>query len=160
MKLFAFFVSVILLTSADISVVRQKYIVAANSPKETEELYAMLETTPDDSSNNTLVAYKAAALALRAKHEKGLFNKKKLFTQGAKLLEAVIKRDASNYEARVLRLGIQENAPKITGYDDEIENDKTFIIKNFSTQKADLKVFTQGFVKTSKSFTKEEKAAF
>ncbi|MXN90018.1 hypothetical protein GR160_02165 [Flavobacterium sp. Sd200] len=160
MKLLAFFVSVILLTSADLTTVRQKYIGAAESPKDTEELYALLESTPDDSPNTTLVAYKAAALTLKAKHEKGLLNKKNLFTKGAKLLEAVIKRDASNYEARLLRLSIQENAPKITGYDDEIDNDKTFIIKNFSNQKADLKAFTQGFVKKSKSFTAEEKAAF
>jgi hypothetical protein len=160
MKLFALFISVFLLSHADLATVRQKYVSAAESPADTEALYKMLEDVPDGSTDNTMVAYKAGALTLRAKHEKGLLNKKRLFTQGAKLLEAVIKRDADNYEIRLIRLSIQENAPKITGYNKEIDGDKKFLIKNFATQKADLKEFTKGFVKLSPSFTKEEKAAF
>ncbi|KGO91297.1 hypothetical protein [Flavobacterium subsaxonicum] len=160
MKVVLLFLSALLLTGADLATVRQKYVSAANVPADAEALYKMLENVPDDSADNTMVAYKAGALTLRAKHEKGLLNKKKLFTQGAKLLEAVIKRDADNYEVRVIRLTIQENAPKITGYHKQIDEDKKFLIKNFSAQKADLKEFTKGFVKASPSFTKEEKAAF
>jgi hypothetical protein len=161
MKSIVFLIGLIIMTAtADLATVRQKYILAKDSAKETEELYTLLEKMPDDSADNTMIAYKAASLTLRAKHEKGLLNKKKLFTQGVKLLEAVVKRDANNYEVRVLRLGIQENAPKITGYNKDIQNDKAFLIKNYSTQKADLKAFTFGFIKISKLFTKEEKSAF
>ncbi|MFP9115974.1 hypothetical protein ACLI1A_18700 [Flavobacterium sp. RHBU_3] len=161
MKTLAAIFSLIVLTVAnDLATLRQKFISAPESAKVTEELYSLVEKVSDDSSDNTVVAYKAAALTLRAKHEKGLMNKKNLFKQGATLLEEVLKRDADNYEAHVLRLSIQENAPAITGYHGQIENDKKFIIKYYSSQKADLKAFTQGFVKISKSFTKEEKASF
>lgn len=160
MKLLLCFLSVFMLGATDIASVRQKYVSATTSATAADELYKILESTPDESTNTTLVAYKAAALTLRAKFEKGLLNKKKLFTQGAKLLEAVIKKESANYEARVLRLSIQENAPKITGYNKEIDNDKQFIMKNYNNQKADLKTFTKDFVKLSASFTKEEKAAF
>lgn len=151
---------ILLFGAADIAGIRQQYLSAAKSAQVTEELYNSLKDVADNSSDNTLVAYKAAALTLKAKHEKGMLTKKKLFTQGAKLLEAVIDRDADNYEARLIRLSIQENAPKITGYNKKIAEDKAFLIKAYKSQKLDLKEYTQGFVKVSVSFTKEEKAAF
>jgi hypothetical protein len=160
MKLLAVFMSLFLFVPADLAGIRQKYLNAAESAEVTDELYASLKDVSDSSSDNTMVAYKAAALTLRAKHEKGLLTKKKLFTQGAKLLESVIKKDPGNYEAKLLRLSIQENAPKITGYNKKIDDDKAFILKYYKTQKADLKEFTAGFVKVSSSFTKEEKAMF
>lgn len=160
MKLLTFFISAILLLSTDLASIRQKYVSATTSAADAAELYKMLEGVSDTSADNVMVAYKAAALTLRAKHEKGLFNKKKLFTEGAKLLEAVIKRDPDNYEVRFIRLNIQENAPKITGYNKKKDEDKAFLIKNYKSQKADLKEFTKEFVKNSTSFTKEEKATF
>lgn len=160
MKLLAFFLSVFFLAAPDLALVRQKYVSATTSAQEAEELYKSLEGISDASSDNTMVGYKAAALTLRAKYEKGLLNKKNLFTQGAKLLEAVIKRDPANYEVRVLRMSIQENAPKITGYNKQIDEDKKFIIKNYSSQKPDLKEFAKAYVNKSTLFTKEEKAVF
>ncbi|RYJ43738.1 hypothetical protein [Flavobacterium beibuense] len=159
MKLLAFFLSFFLLATQDLSSIRQNYISAATSEQEAEELYKSLEDI-NDTGDNTMVGYKAASLTLKAKYEKGLLNKKSLFTQGAKLLEAVIKRDADNYEVRLLRMSIQENAPKITGYNKDIEEDKKFLIKYYDSQKQDLKEFTKGFVTRSALFTKEEKAAF
>ena len=159
MKLLAFFLSFFLLATQDLSSIRQNYISAATSEQEAEELYKSLEDI-NDTGDNTMVGYKAASLTLKAKYEKGLLNKKSLFTQGAKLLEAVIKRDADNYEVRLLRMSIQENAPKITGYNKDIEEDKKFLIKYYDSQKQDLKEFTKGFVARSALFTKEEKAVF
>ena len=159
MKLLAFFLSFFLLATQDLSSIRQNYISAATSEQEAEELYKSLEDI-NDTGDNTMVGYKAASLTLKAKYEKGLLNKKSLFTQGAKLLEAVIKRDADNYEVRLLRMSIQENAPKITGYNKDIEEDKKFLIKHYDSQKQDLKEFTKGFVARSALFTKEEKAVF
>ena len=158
MKLLTFILSFVLAFSMqDLASVRQKYLNARTSAEEARKLYEDLES---DSNNSTLTAYKAAALTLRAKHEKGLLTKKKLFTQGAQLLEATIKKEPDNYEARLIRLNIQENAPKITGYNKSIDEDKSFLIKKYNSQKNDLKDFTKGFIKVSTSFTKEEKAAF
>jgi hypothetical protein len=57
-------------------------------------------------------------------------------------------------------MSIQENAPKITGYNKQIDEDKKFIIKNYSSQKPDLKEFAKAYVNKSTLFTKEEKAVF
>ncbi|QEE48593.1 hypothetical protein FUA48_03100 [Flavobacterium alkalisoli] len=159
MKLLAFFLSFFVLATQDLSSIRQNYISAATSEQGAEELYKSLEGV-SDAGDNTMVGYKAASLTLKAKYEKGLLNKKSLFTQGAKLLESVINRDADNYEVRLLRMSIQENAPKITGYNKDIEEDKKFLIKHYDSQKQDLKEFTKGFVARSALFTKEEKAVF
>lgn len=145
---------------ADIAQVRQKYIAAAESATVADELYTMLEGVPDTSKETTMVAYKAAAIMLQARYAKGIVTKKKLFEKGAKLLEAVIARDETNYEARLIRLSIQEGAPKITGYKKNIAEDKAFLIKNYDSQPTALKKFTKDFVAGSASFTKEEKAGF
>lgn len=160
MKLLVLFLSGFLFLSTDLAGVRQLYLSAPKSAEVTEQMITSLKDVSDASTDHTMVAYKAAAYTLKAKHEKGLLAKKNHFTQGAKLLEAVIQKDADNYEARLIRLTIQENAPGITGYNKKISEDKAFLIKNYKTQKADLKEYTADFVKVSSSFTKEEKAAF
>lgn len=161
MKLFVLFISVLFTaTPADLSTVRKKYIEAAQSEEAAKELHAMVEGTDDGSSNTTMVAYKAASITLQAKYAKGLLTKKNLFTKGAKLLESVVAKDADNYEVRLIRLNIQENAPGITGYNDAIEGDKAFLVKHYNTQPDDLKQFTKNFVKMSSSFSADEKAAF
>lgn len=161
MKAFLLFISVLFISAPkDISAIREKYISAATSEQAAKELEAMLKDVSDNSSNTTMVAYKAASITLQAKYAKGLLTKKNLFTTGAKLLEATVARDSDNYEARLIRLNIQENAPGITGYKDNIEQDKAFLAKHYANQSADLKLFTKNFVKNSASFSDAERAAF
>ena len=160
MKLITLFLSFLLLGSPDLATVRKQYIGAGTSEQVAAELFKIMETVDDNTANNTLLAYKAAAYTLKAKYEKGLLNKKNLFTKGAKMLEGVIKKEPTHYEARLLRLSIQENAPKITGYNKNIEDDKKYIIANYSSQKPDLKEFTKGFVVQSSSFSTADKAVF
>jgi hypothetical protein len=147
-------------TTVDITVVRQKYIAAAKTEADSDQLNNMLESVGDNSKEYTLVAYKAASVVLRAKYVKGLLVKKNLFAKGVGLLDATIAKDADNYEARLLRLNIQENAPRIAGYYKNIKEDKSFLIKHYNHQATDLKEFTKNFVKASESFSKEEKALF
>lgn len=147
-------------TATDIASIRQKYISAATSQEVAEDLFRTLESVNDNSKEHTLVAYKAAAITLKAKYARGLFTKKDLFTKGVTLLDGLLARKPDNYEARLLRLNIQENAPGILGYNDNIDEDKLFLIKNYDSQPSDLKRFTLDFVKVSSSFTKKEKAGF
>ncbi|MFL9844649.1 hypothetical protein [Flavobacterium rhizosphaerae] len=158
MKLVFLFLSAFCIVKADLATVRQVYISASTSEDAAAKLYDMVKDA--DGGNATITAYKAAALTLKAKYTKPLFDKKKYFTEGAKLLESTIEKDPDNYEARLIRLNIQENAPKITGYFRDVDEDKAFLVKHFDSQSQDLKEFTRNFVKISSSFTEEEKAAF
>ena len=107
MKLFVFFISFLCIAPPELDEVRKQYIESATSEKAALELFETMEAISDNSANHTLLAYKAAAYTIKAKYEKGLLNKKNLFTTGAKMLEGVIKKDADNYEARLIRLSIQ-----------------------------------------------------
>lgn len=58
------------------------------------------------------------------------FKKWNCFLNGKQALEMLIKENNSNVELRFLRLTIQENLPKLLGYNNKIEEDKTFINKH------------------------------
>lgn len=78
-------------------------------------------------SFNEKDAYEGALLMKKA----GLVNKAKeklrLFKSGRSKLEASIKKEAGNTEFYFLRLIIQEHAPKMINYRNELENDSLLI---------------------------------
>lgn len=161
MKLFGFcFLLFIATPSMELSAVRQNYISAAVSQESADAFHKSFESISDASFNNTLMAYKAASIVLLAKYEGGLISKTRLFNRGTDLLEATIKKAPDNYEARLIRLNIQDNVPWITGYTSEIKEDKAFLIKNYAKQPDDLKAFTKQYVVQSGAFSQKEKNLF
>lgn len=144
----------------ELPVVRQKYINAAISQISADTFHESFESVSEDHKNTTLVAYKAASIVLLAKYEDGVFAKMRFFNQGKKLLEATIKKDPDNYEARLIRLNIQDNVPWITGYTSNLKQDKAFLIKYFGKQPEDLRLFTQKYVLQCDAFSAKEKAVF
>lgn len=144
----------------ELPVIRQKYVNAATSQVSADTFHESFESVSASHDNTTLVAYKAASIVLLAKYEDGVFAKMRFFNQGKKLLEATIKKAPDNYEARLIRLNIQDNVPWITGYTSNIKEDKVFLIKHFSRQPEDLKAFTQKYVLQCDAFSAKEKAVF
>ena len=106
----------------------------------------------DMSMNATAVnlAFEGALMMMKA----GLLSKPKeklhIFKNGRKKLEAAILSDPDNIEYRFLRLMIQENAPKIVKYKNDIENDKRLIRNSFKK----LSPVTQQAIK---DYTKKSK---
>ncbi|MFT3909585.1 MAG: hypothetical protein QM737_09180 [Ferruginibacter sp.] len=76
-------------------------------------------------------AYSGALLMKKAGLVKGPSKKLNVFKDGHKKLEAAIKADAGNIEWHFLRLIIQEHAPKILGYRDDIKKDAELVHTNF-----------------------------
>ncbi|MEO7766486.1 MAG: hypothetical protein ABIS01_03630, partial [Ferruginibacter sp.] len=76
-------------------------------------------------------AYEGALMMKKA----GLIAKPKdklaTFREGRSTLEAAIKNDEGNVEYRFLRLIIQENAPKIVKYRQNLKNDSELVISSF-----------------------------
>ncbi|WP_159800315.1 hypothetical protein [Flavobacterium sp. MK4S-17] len=140
--------------------VRKYYVEAATSKESAAYFYELFEGIDTGHENGTLVAYKAASVVLMAKYERNLFTKTKYFNRGTDMLDAAIKKHPDNYEARLIRLNIQDNVPWITGYTSEIKEDKAFLIKNYINQPEGLKTFTKKYVKQSSAFTDKEKKAF
>ena len=118
----------ITIQSLDLNTIRDAYKNAAQDQTKTEAFNASLaKVTKNDKLE--LVAYKGAAIALVAKHAKTLKAKKEGFIEGVTLVEYAITKSPNNIEARFIRLGIQENTPKLLKYKGNIDEDKHFILK-------------------------------
>ena len=85
--------------------------------------------------------------------------KLKLFKSGHQLLEKEIAEDRENPELILLRFTIQSYAPKILGYNKELENDKALLLRKFdSIENKEVKESARSFLLQSKLLTAAEKA--
>ena len=85
------------------------------------------------SSINEKEAYEGAMLMKKAGLITSAKEKINLFKAGRIKLEAAIKKNKENAEFSFLRLIIQEHAPKIVNYDDNIKTDVAAIRSNYKT---------------------------
>lgn len=154
---FLFFIGIF---SPDLVSVRKEYKKAFNSKEVTLQLNEDL-TEVNKEDNAILVAYKGAVLTLMSKHSQSTKEKKMYFKEGAFLLDFAINEKPKNAEIRCIRLGVQENTPKILKYRSNISEDKQLIISQYNSIKSnEIKSYVKGFVMQSKSFTEEEKVVF
>ena len=141
--------------SQDISTARENYIQASKSKEKADEFSDAMANYIGD--NKTMLAYKGASIALKAKFACDRKTKKVLFTKGIQILEKALKADPNNAEIRLIRLSIQENTPKILNYKGNIQEDKQLILTTFDKQNKSLKEHLLTFINQSKSFTAQEK---
>lgn len=161
MKIGAFFFLVLMsILSPNITKVREDYKKAFANKEVTIELNKDLSDI-ETNDDKLLVAYKGAVLTLMAKHSKITKEKKTYFKEGATLLNFAIDEQPTNVEMRCVRLGVQENTPKILKYRANKPEDKQMIIDHFDAIKSkEIKSYVRGFVVQSKSFTDKEKELF
>jgi hypothetical protein len=92
-------------------------------------------------------AYYAAAEMARAKYLLSPAAKLKTFKSGKKILELCLAKDSMNVEVRYIRYTIQTNAPSFLGYNQNIQNDKLFLVDHLpSLKKTDSELFTAIYV--------------
>ena len=141
----------------DLETLRLAYKEAAHDDAKIESFYTLVNhITKED--NTLLVGYKGAAIALAAKKEKTIKTKKEMFVEGTSYLEYAIDKTPENIELRFIRIGIQENTPKLLKYKDNIEEDKTFILNHFNAiSSKNLKDHIGDYIKQSKVFSETEK---
>lgn len=160
MKLLVVLISVLLLPvqTLELSKVRMAYKEAAQDSTKVEAFYNSLTQISKSDNNVALVAYKGASIALKARHAKTLKEKKDGFIAGVDLIEYAIKSEPNSIEPRFVRIGIQENTPKILKYKANIPEDKAFIIKQFKyISSKNLKDHIRDYILQSSLFTDQEK---
>ncbi len=141
----------------EISEVRNAYRQASDSEAIAVQLHGDLVTV-SRTSDPVLLAYKGAATTLMAKHATTIKEKKKYFKEGKDNLEYALAKDPNNIEIRFIRLSVQENAPKITGYRKNRNEDKAFLLEHLTKVKdRALKRYLKEFAAESTSFTSAEK---
>lgn len=144
--------------TSDLEALRTSYSKANLSNDNAKKFIELVDKKT--SSDPTISAYKAAAKVLEAKVTTEKNKRKSFVKNGATSLESLIKSNSNNAELRVIRMSVQENLPKIVGYNKNLKEDKTFLINNYSKQNADLKSYIKQFAAQSKTITVAEKASF
>ncbi|MNK18816.1 hypothetical protein D3C87_370280 [compost metagenome] len=143
---------------SDLESLRNSYSKANSSNENAKNFIALSEKK---SSNDPVIsAYKSASKILEAKVTTEKNKRKSFVKSGATTLESIIASNPNNAELRVIRMSVQENLPKIVGYNKNLKEDKTFLINNYSKQNADLKSYIKQFAGQSKTMTASEKASF
>jgi hypothetical protein len=154
------FILFIGLFSPSLTKVRVAYKNALNSKEVTLQLNKDLNEVKK-TDEKLLVAYKGAVLTLMAKHSKITKEKKAFFKEGATLIDFSINEQPNNVEMRCIRLGVQENTPKLLKYRANKAEDKQFIKDGYENIKSTtIKKYVRGFIMQSKSFSDEEKKQF
>lgn len=155
--LFIFSLCILSIQTSDLDQIRDMYREAASDKSKVEPFYQRLSTVKKED-DVTLVAYKGAAIALKARGAKTLKEKKQGFIEGVTLLEYTIEKKPNAIEPRFIRLGIQENTPKLLGYKDHIDEDKLFLLKQYpSISSVGLKNHIKDYILQSSLFTAKEK---
>ena len=89
--------------------------------------------------SSTAEGYFAISTMMLAKTGKNLFTKLSYFNKGKKILEATIESDPNNAELRFLRYTVQDQAPSILLYFNDMETDKEILdiyLANYSGELA------------------------
>ncbi len=146
--------------SPDLASVRNQYPKASNSEEAAKKLHnELISVTKNDVP--VLLAYKGAVSTMMANYTQRIKDKKLFFKEGKELLEHALQSDPNNVEIRCIRLSVQENVPKITGYHKNMDEDKKFILANYAAMTdKDARLFVKGYVTRSGSFTDSEKQLF
>ncbi|HLS96494.1 hypothetical protein BC792_10839 [Sphingobacterium allocomposti] len=134
--------------------VRRQFEEAKNSRETTETLYTSLQGyTKNDP---VLLAYKGASLILRARLLPKQEDKRKAVVEGVALLDGAVRSAPKEVEIRLIRLAIQENAPKVIRYKKNMGEDKQMILSNFAAQPTAVKNLVRRYAQQSTLFTAEE----
>ena len=127
--------------------------------------YSAIAANNLDAVNTQLSIIKAASITEKDAYEGALLMKKagmatkakeklSLFKTGRLKLEAAIKKDKANAEFNFLRLIIQEHAPKIVDYRNDIENDILAIRSNYKILAPAVQQAISNYSKKSKVLTR------
>lgn len=120
---------------------------SGDSPEAMDKVLEKLDANGNDPKTQ---AYEGALLMKKAAFAKGVKAKVTTFKKGAKLLEKQIDAAPANVEYRFLRLCVQEHAPAILGYNEDITEDKKIVLEHFAKMDAELKAIVKDYAATSK----------
>jgi len=116
---------------------------------------AQIEVVKASESNNK-IGYEGALLMRKADKVTLPSQKLKYFKAGRIKLETALLSDADNTEYHFLRLAIEEHAPKIVKYHNDIEQDKAIVQKNFKNLSQSVQHAIIDYCKNSKVLHAED----
>jgi hypothetical protein len=136
--------------------VRKKYPLATKDETVCNELCTALKGKVDGT--DVLSGYAGSVTMLMAKYTSNPFTKMEHFKEGKKLLEDAISHNKNDIELRFLRFAIQDNLPSMLGYNENLDEDKSYIMKYLPMlDKRELrKAIANYLIKSEKTDDKEK----
>jgi hypothetical protein len=134
-KLFLFFSLTLLLTVSSfvsdatpysLPNLRRQYQQAAASKEAGEKFHKLMSAY--DQRNAVVLAYKAAAEAIRAR-DASMFNKLTYVQSASKQFDEAVKLDTDSAEVRFLRLSVESNLPAFLGLSTHVDEDRQFLVE-------------------------------
>ena len=116
--------------SQDVKQIRELYLTSYNNKSTCDSLSSYLNLL--DKKDNTIDAYIGANNLLISKFSKNIVKKFKYFEEGKNLIEQAIKNDPKNIEIIFIRYLNQINCPWFLNYNQNLGEDRDFLIKNFN----------------------------
>ncbi|RNL89157.1 hypothetical protein ED312_07610 [Sinomicrobium pectinilyticum] len=109
--------------------IRKRYTMA---PFNKEICMQTLDILENITKSSRQTAYLGAFQIISAKHLFNPFKKLKIFSEGKKNLEKAVAQVPDDVEVRFIRMSIQREIPGILNYKSDLEEDKKFIVNNYS----------------------------
>lgn len=120
--------------------------LATDNEQVLEKVYLQTQKAPFTEEKG---AYLGAILMKQAGFKFLPTKKLSLFIEGKNLLENAIAKHPKNVEMKLLRLMIQENAPRFLGYSDNCTKDAAYVKKIYPTLTKELQKIVEGYAKKS-----------
>ncbi|RAK66087.1 hypothetical protein [Hymenobacter edaphi] len=106
---------------------RRHYRQAAHDEAASRHFHQLMSQYTAD--NALVLAYKAAAEAILAKHTGGLFDKLDRVKTAGRLFDHAVSLDPKHPEIRFLRFSIESNLPSFLGASKHVQEDKGLLVQ-------------------------------
>ena len=156
--IFCMFIVSVSLSAQEVSDIRRLYTESVRDEAKCKALYEKL-FADKNIKDPVVLGYKGAVAMVMAKYVSSPLSKLSYFKEGKELLESAIKKAPQNLELHFIRFGIQENLPSILMYNENLNEDKKFILQHL--EEVDRPKFKQSiiaFLLKSENVTESEKA--
>ncbi|PHR44589.1 MAG: hypothetical protein COA32_14430 [Fluviicola sp.] len=142
--------------SNEINEIRLAFKDASKNEENARAFYDLVKS--EKYSDEVLyTAYNGASEVILSKYIDGSMEKLKYFKQGAKKIDKAVDQDEMNIEVRFVRLVIQMNTPEFLNYNENIDEDKEYLLNHYSNCSNSIKKMISEYVSMSDSFSTEEK---
>lgn len=116
-----------------LQIIRELFNEAVKNDESRDEFCALMEAQPEIEP--ILIAYKGSAKALEAKEGWNPLSRIGHLKDADRLFEKAIEIEPKNIEIRFLRFSVQYYIPKWLGLSDNLDEDKSVIVKNIQDYK-------------------------
>ena len=129
----------------NMSEIREAYI---ESSKNEKNIIRLLKICDKNKNQAIINGYKITAEMMLLTYQYNPLKKFQIFNQKCKEMDSLIEKNILNLEIRLLRYCLQKKSPYLLGYNNKLEEDFDFIMKNINNASIELQEFTSYILKS------------